>query len=322
MPRIVALIITIAIVAAVYAQVDVAEFGAAFVRVDPVWLAAGFVMFLPLIAAPAWRLCILAAAEGRLGLWQASKLILMAATLNLVLPSKLGDLAKSYAIADMGLMRGAPAFSLAVFEKALDLAALLLICALALLGAQIAAELHGPLSLLVAVAALASAVMLSSRRIADRLFAVLARLAPAQLAGKLERLRTAWRDLLTWFWRNRSRALFVLAVSVAIWVGHMTQIWLFARALTPGVPFDETLARAPLAILCGLLPITIAGIGTRDAAIVYFFAPFMTVPAAAALAVLCTVRYLFPGLAGLPFLSAYLPTVRRLRERRREPEDA
>ncbi|MDJ0893973.1 MAG: lysylphosphatidylglycerol synthase transmembrane domain-containing protein [Alphaproteobacteria bacterium] len=322
MPRIVALIITIAIVAAVYAQVDVAQFGAAFARVDPLWMTAGFVMFVPLIAALSWRLCILAAAEGRLGLGQASKLILMSSTLNLVLPSKLGDLAKAYAIADMGLMRGAPAFSLAVFEKSLDLAALLLVCAVALLSANIGTDLHLPLSIAVAGATVVCAIMLSSRRIADHLFAVLVRIAPARFAGKLERLRTAWRDLLTWFWRNRPRALFVIGLSVALWVGHMTQIWLFARALAPDVPFDETLARAPLAVLCGLLPITIAGIGTRDAAIVYFFAPFMAIPGAAALAVLCTVRYLFPGLAGLPFLSAYLPAVRRLRDRRREPEDA
>ena len=322
MPRIVALIITVAILAAVYTQVDIAQFAAAFAQVDPLWLTAGLVMFLPLIAAPAWRLRILAAAEGRLGLWQASKLILMSSTLNLVLPSKLGDLAKAYAIADMGLMRGAPAFSLAVFEKALDLAALLLVCAVALLSADIGSDLHLPLGISVAGAAVACALMLSSRRIADRLFALLTRIVPTRFADKLERLRAAWRDLLTWFWRNRSRALFVLGLSVAIWAVAMTQIWVFARALTPSVPFDETLARAPLAVLFGLLPITIAGIGTRDAAIVYFFAPFMAIPAAAALGVLCTLRYLFPGLAGLPFLNAYLPTVRRLRDRQREPEDA
>ena len=45
-----------------------------------------------------------------------------------------------------------------------------------------------------------------------------------------------------------------------------------------------------------------AGIGTRDAAIVYFYRGWLTPGQAAVLGVLATLRYVLPALAGLPFM--------------------
>lgn len=66
------------------------------------------------------------------------------------------------------------------------------------------------------------------------------------------------------------------------------------------------MAFATLAILAGLLPFTMAGIGTRDAAILFLYAPYLSAGQAAVLGVLATVRYLAPALAGLPFMGDYL----------------
>ena len=71
-----------------------------------------------------------------------------------------------------------------------------------------------------------------------------------------------------------------------------------------------TLVLAPLALLVGMLPLTFAGIGTRDAALIYFYAPFFPAVIGAALGLLCTLRTLVPALAGLPFLSRYLAALR------------
>jgi uncharacterized membrane protein YbhN (UPF0104 family) len=68
-----------------------------------------------------------------------------------------------------------------------------------------------------------------------------------------------------------------------------------------------------LAILVGLLPFTFAGIGTRDAAIVFFYRSFLSAPVAAALGLLFTLRYLVPALAGLPLLGRYMAQIPWLR---------
>jgi uncharacterized membrane protein YbhN (UPF0104 family) len=62
-----------------------------------------------------------------------------------------------------------------------------------------------------------------------------------------------------------------------------------------------------MAIFVGLLPVTFAGVGTRDAAMAYFLAGPAGEGPALALGAFATVRYLVPALAGLPFLS----TIRR-----------
>ncbi|MEE9195587.1 MAG: UPF0104 family protein, partial [Alphaproteobacteria bacterium] len=103
-----------------------------------------------------------------------------------------------------------------------------------------------------------------------------------------------------------------MAGSVVIWFLHLLQIWIFILALGAWTPFLANLALAPLAILAGLLPLTLAGIGTRDAMLILFYAPYMAAPSGAALGILCTLRYVLPALAGLPFLGQYLGAVRRV----------
>jgi uncharacterized membrane protein YbhN (UPF0104 family) len=115
-----------------------------------------------------------------------------------------------------------------------------------------------------------------------------------------------------YFWADRGRLLRIASTSVFLWFLHLLQIWLFILALKAWTPFVTNLGLAPLALLGGLLPLTFAGIGTRDAAIVVFYHPYFGAPTAAALGLLCTARYLLPALGGLPFLGHYLAGLRRM----------
>jgi hypothetical protein len=92
----------------------------------------------------------------------------------------------------------------------------------------------------------------------------------------------------------------------------LLQIWFFILALNAWTPFLTNLALSPLAILAGLLPLTFAGVGTRDAALIAFYQPYFNAPTAAALGLLCTSRYLLPAIGGLPFLEQYLTTAQNL----------
>ena len=57
------------------------------------------------------------------------------------------------------------------------------------------------------------------------------------------------------------------------------------------------------------LPFTVAGLGTRDVALVVLMAPYMTPETAAALAVLVSTRNFLPPLVGLPVMRPYLTSV-------------
>ncbi len=87
-----------------------------------------------------------------------------------------------------------------------------------------------------------------------------------------------------------------------MWVMHLMQIGVFFLACGVTVSVMDIASNVPLAIIAGLVPITIAGIGVRDSALVILF--FEHGPAAqiALVGMLTSLRYLIPGLMGVPFL--------------------
>jgi hypothetical protein len=249
-----------------------------------------------------------------LGFGEANRLILVASVLNMVLPSKMGDIAKAYFMRARGHLSGSLSLSLVIFEKACDMLSLLLWCAFGLLRYPQKDWLFWVMTVSVLGGLLSGGLLLSSRLFACGFFAAGQALAPTRLRGKLATLQTSWHDMHDYFWHDPRQWWKITVTSVFLWFLHLLQIWLFILALNAWAPFVANLALSPLAILAGLLPLTFAGIGTRDAALIVFYQPFFGPPTAAALGVLCTLRYLIPALAGLPFLRQYLTTLKSLRQ--------
>ncbi|MGC1524823.1 MAG: hypothetical protein WA783_02110 [Phormidesmis sp.] len=103
-------------------------------------------------------------------------------------------------------------------------------------------------------------------------------------------------------------------MSVFFWLLHLLQIWFFILALNAWVNPITNLALSPLAILAGLLPLTFAGVGTRDAALIFLYQPYFSEATGAALGLLCSSRYLLPAIGGLPFLSQYLNRLNQIKQ--------
>ena len=338
MKRLLSLVISLVILAILYSKIDTARLLPIFAGSDPLWMPLSLAMVVPLTLLTAWRLQQLMPRAGVLGFGEANRLILVASVLNLVLPSKMGDIAKAYFMRDRGQLSGSLAFSLVVFEKACDMLSLLLWCVFGLAWVKLShsaalASFHPPawlqvprlvdrfgfsgdafffwmIALIVGGCLLLGVLLLGSRRFAALFFATAARWAPGKIGGKFAKLGGSWREMHAYFWGSKRRLATVALTSVFIWFLHLLQIWMFILALQTWAPFLANLALSPLAILAGLLPLTFAGVGTRDAALVVFYAPFFSAPTAAALGLLCTARYLLPALGGLPFASEYLAALR------------
>lgn len=244
---------------------------------------------------------------------EANRLILVASTLNMVLPSKMGDIAKAYFMRERGHLSGSLSLSLVIFEKACDMLSLLLWCAFGLLLYPQKDVLFWAMTLSVVGGLVMGGLLLGSRQFAQLFFFAGQAIAPKKIKAKLATLQTAWREMHDYFWGDRWQFLLIAGTSIFIWFLHLLQIWLFILALNAWAPFLANLALSPLAILAGLLPLTFAGVGTRDAALILFYQPYFNQATAAALGVLCTSRYLIPAIAGLPFFNQYFSTMKRLR---------
>jgi uncharacterized protein (TIRG00374 family) len=300
MRRIIGIVVSAALLLALYAVVDFDALVDAMRSADLLWLIIGLLMVIPLTLATAWRFQALVV-DAHVGFGEASRLVLAASTLNLFLPSKLGDLAKAFVLSSRHGMEGELALSIVIFEKALDMVSLLLWGAFACLyvgGSKPELLLFAIPVLLLLGLALLIILPLPALSALIRLGGLL---LPHRLSAKAERLAETMTGMAAWFWQRPKRAGGVLILSVLLWGAHLLQFWLFTRAIGGAVPLLDNMAFATLAILVGLLPFTFAGIGSRDAAIVYFYGPYLSLGGAAFLGILATLRYVIPAIAGIPF---------------------
>jgi glycosyltransferase 2 family protein len=317
--RLISIGVSLAILVVIYWKIDLAKLAAVFGQCDRLWLAISLGMVVPITLATAWRLQQLMPRSGvdlatparGLSFTEANRLILAASVLNMVLPSKMGDIAKAYFMRDRGQLDGSLALSLVVFEKACDMLSLLLWCTVGLLLFPRRDLLFGVMTIAIALGLAFGVLMLGSIGFAKTGFGLGRRLLPGKMQGKIDRMAESWEQMHGYFWSDRRRLLTVTLTSVFIWFLHLLQIWFFIVALRASVPLLTSLALSPLAILAGLLPLTFAGVGTRDAALIAFYGPYFPAATGAALGVLCTSRYVMPAIGGLPFLNRYLGLVKR-----------
>jgi glycosyltransferase 2 family protein len=336
MKRLLSVFVSLGILLLIYWKIDFDGLIQVFRQCDRLWMAVSLGMVVPITLLTAWRLqqlmpvpaparspehpptlnaAAVDSADPTAGLTfaEANRLILAASTLNMVLPSKMGDIAKAYFMQERGHLTGSLALSLVVFEKTCDMLSLLLWCVFGLLLYPQKDTLFWVMTIGVAAGFVVGLAILSFPTFARSVFALMQSVSPKSLRAKLGKLSFAWQEMHDYFWHNPLRLLKLGFISIFIWFLHLLQIWFFILALRTYVPFLTNLALSPLAILAGLLPLTFAGVGTRDAALILFYQPYFSAATGAALGVLCTSRYFLPAIGGLPFLQTYLNLAQRAR---------
>lgn len=314
MKRLLSILVSLLILGVIYWKIDLPGLVQVFQQSDRRWMAISLGMVVPLTLLTAWRLQQLMPTPNSLGYGEANRLILAASVLNMVLPSKMGDIAKSYFMKERGHLSGGLSLSLVVFEKACDMLSLLLWCVFGLLLYPQKDWLFGIMTVSVAVGLTLGLLLLGSRQFARLFFRLCHQVAPPKLKLKINQMHVSWCDMHDYFWRDPRQLLKISSLSIFIWFLHLLQIWFFILALGAWTPFLTNLALSPLAILAGLLPLTFAGVGTRDAALIWFYQPYLSAPTAAALGLLCTSRYFLPAIGGLPFLNQYMSALGGLRK--------
>ncbi|MBL3554385.1 lysylphosphatidylglycerol synthase transmembrane domain-containing protein [Rhodovulum sulfidophilum] len=306
MKRLVSVLVSLIFLAVVYSLLDVDAIIGALRRTDPGMLGLSLILLVGLIFVSALRLSILSRTGGLpLGRRKAIQATFAANALNMFLPGKLGDILKASLMAEDDSAQLAKATSLGIWEKISDLAALFLMASVPLALTSPSSLAWLPLGLL----GLCGLAALLAPRILQLPF------------GALRATRPLARDWGAVVRRLRSRPgslTLCLALTALLWLGHLVQISLMAASL--GVSGDASfwahfMALMPIAIVAGLIPLTFAGVGTRDAAIVMLIGAQAGPKTAAALGVLFWLRYLVPGLIGSPLLPRFLRTAAAHRAR-------
>ncbi len=289
--------------AVLFSRVDFSEFKHYLSQMDPVLFIVAILFFVPQVAISAYRWRLMIQKNTRISLWESAQLILSASALNILLPSRVGDLSKAYFVGKGGQLQLKRGMNVVLFEKYIDLAALGVVI---LTGVLWTRRWDEP-----------SLVGLSFALSMIAIFPVFYFLNLERwLSGKwferhpfLQKLRNFLLDsqaYLNEVKKDSKQLLFILALSIFLWFVHIFQFYLIFRSLHSQASLFNVFRLVPLAILVGLLPITIAGVGTRDSAMVFLFAPYEKASLMVGVGLFASLRYFIPGILGLPFLNRYI----------------
>ena len=124
MKRLVTAAVTVLLLVLIVRQIDRQALAAAFARTHWGLFALAVLVFIPQIAAIAWRWQRLVAAFTPLPLGESVRQVLASYTMNLILPSKMGDLTKGVFLSQSSSLDLPRSMGVVVFEKMLDVATL------------------------------------------------------------------------------------------------------------------------------------------------------------------------------------------------------
>jgi uncharacterized protein (TIRG00374 family) len=303
--RIITIVISVVILLIIYSKVDFQALLKVFRNSNPLWIIISLFMVVPITFFSSWRLQQLMPYGIKLGIGEANRLILAASTLNMILPSKMGDIAKAYFMSKRGHLSGSLFLALVVFEKTCDLLSLLLFCFFGLILYPYKPPFFLAITGGISLGLLLALLVLFSKTFANFFFNFFQNIVPNNIKEKIKTIQKAWENLHDYFRNNKKQLLKISLTSIFIWFLHLLQIWFFILALNAITPFLINLVISPLAILAGLLPLTFAGVGTRDAALILFYQPYFDTATGAALGMLCSSRYFLPAIVGLPIFGRY-----------------
>ena len=266
------------------------------------WLLAALLLAccLPLLATVRWMGVLRALQSGGLPFSGALRAVMTANALNSFLPSKAGDLVKAaYLRRQAGFSAG---LGTVLLERLVDLGVLAILGILGSLASGVGWGLAA--GLLLAGAVLAAFLVLS--------------LAPGLggrfLPGKLAQGAGEVRGVFLGWLQDPSTVALTLGASLCHWALAGLIVCSLLSAVGGGVSWAYAYSVFPLALLAGLVPVTIGGLGTRDAAFVALLGIGLPREEATLVALgytLCS--YWLLSLIGLPFAVLAVRSLRRER---------
>ncbi|MCX7592082.1 MAG: flippase-like domain-containing protein [Kiritimatiellae bacterium] len=294
--------ISIVILALLYRKIEPRACKALFerIRLAHVFPIVVSLVAIDLLTALRWRImtgiwCQISYIEGLMH-------VLASSALNVIVPSKLGGLAKAYFLSRSIAMPAKAALSLVIYERLLDLA-MLSVVFMSVAAASSAGSVLLGATLLVAVGIV---ILFFILHLVDaRRLHLVTRIRRRPHLGRV----VSWLDVFYEFHtssaNSRIRLFTTHVLTLIIWLCHALQLVCTFWLIVPGVPALTVVRNMFSAIFVGFLPVSTAGVGTRDMAIVYLFRGLVSYEEALLVGAATTfVRYVIPTLIGIPFLMA------------------
>lgn len=257
-----------------------------FKSANKVYLLIGISLslLLPLVMARRWQV-ILRQMKCKISFSESFSIIMGVWPINAILPSKSGDLVKAYFLKDK--LRASKTTGTILSERLLDL---IMLASFSFIGLILFAQYYLLIIPLIIICG-------------SLFFFILSRFNIRLPIGEKwnQRINNIFLSLKT-IRRNRYSFFKVIILTFISWYISMLQVKLFFLAFGVSVPILFIFGNIPISIFVGLIPITIAGMGTRDSAMIILFSLYAETATMLSIGLLYSLAaYWFLAIVGIPF---------------------
>ncbi len=258
----------------ILSTVDVGKTAEIILNADPAYLVMGlsFVTLEVLVRSLSWM--VLVGTYSPIGYWNAFRAYMIGVAFGAVTPGKAGDFVKVTRIRDDTGLSLTKAFTVGLLDRIINFMFLFIGAAAA--SAALAFTLAGGAGSILALAVPAAAVVCAlAVALNQRLSMTILRPLHAFLIP--ERFRRNTRELFSTFhetvgeFRDSNRKWTVMALTLTGWVIIFTRPYFFGQAIGLEVEWWMFIMFVPIISVAEVLPLSVMGLGTRDATILFLF---------------------------------------------------
>ena len=279
--------ITIAIFYFIFTKIDFYSVVEVLSHANPMYLFLAFLLTVltPVISAKRWKI-ILDSMKYDISSMDCFCMIMGTLPLTSITPSKSGDVIKAYYLKDRVPIT--KTIGSVLTERVLDIFALIMFCLIGLAFYQRSRMIIITITILFCIIGF---FFISHKEIKFPI--------KNSWNDKLQNILLATKTLT----KSKKSFLIVLMYTFTLWFLAVIQTIIFFLALGVNVPLSFTMANIPIAIFIGQIPVTLGGMGTRDAAIIFLFSGYATSSELLGVGILFSAfRYWLLSLIGIPFM--------------------
>jgi len=241
----------------------------ALCSINPILFAISLLIFVPRIIISTYRWKMIADMQGiKIGLLSLIKLNLIGLFYGTITPLWLGDYIRiPYLREETGEPFGKCASNV-VIDQIMEFSSLFI---LAVIGSVLLVKYFPSLFLIlfsIFVIFVSAAIFLKKKKRSEKFFRIIYKVFIP------EKLKTPVANEFDAFYRDMPalKSLVVpLLLGLFSYILYFTQIYIIALSFSVDIPFDIFILIYPVASLIGLIPVTVSGLGTREAALIHIF---------------------------------------------------
>ncbi len=225
---------------------------------------------------------------------QAAKIYFYGEGLNLMLPSKAGDISKALFLKRLQVCPLPYANGTVIYEKLLDVISIVIIFSFArLAGEHLNADYDKHVLIFITLFCISAVILFNLHYLKNKTFKFFSKkfnVFPEPVIN--------FFDYFQEIKENFFSVVVFLFFSIIFWLGHFFQIYLFAISANIDIAYVQILFYLPLVIIITLIPITIGGYGSREVSLLFFLNDFSNAENIVLASLLISLRYLVPGIIG------------------------